>query len=511
MGKKCPNREDCFYQKAKKKEYQSHVLVTNHHLFFANLSSGEKILPEYDAIVFDEAHTLEEVATDYLGLEVSNFRLRFLFDSVSSARTGKGLLGSIENLKEDKRKKIEKMVADIRIAADRFFSGIVEKCPSETGGERSRAVRICQPNFVPNILSEPLLALSSEIKTLLPVSKNEEEILEISALSMRAKAISDEIETILSQGLQDYVYWAEIINNPRYPRYILHASPINIGELMKEAVFSRVSPIVFTSATLSANGSFDYLRERVGLDKTKELILGSPFNFKENVLLYLPSGLPDPGNETEDYIKEVTKQVSGILEITGGQTFVLFTSFKMLNDIYESLKDFSELNILRQGELPRYKMLEKFRQGGRESRNSQNGQDSQNGKSKGMVLFGTNTFWQGVDVPGKALECVIITKLPFSVPDDPVTKAKMEYLQKEGKDPFLSYQVPQAIIMLKQGFGRLIRTKEDRGLVAILDPRLKTRSYGETFLRSLPECKITTEIEDVDEFFSKIREEGATT
>ena len=495
MGKKCMHYENCFYQKAKKKEYQASILVVNHHLFFANLAAGEKVLPEYDAVVFDEAHTLEEVATNYLGLEVSNYKLKYLLDSIFSPRTGRGLLGNIEKLKENKKRRMEKLAADVRIAADVFFSDIIEKRPPD-----NNSFRIHQPNFVSNNLSNPLFALSSELKTL--DSGDAEEMLEINALSTRTKAIGDEIEIILAQSLQDYVYWAETIKNPRYSRFILHASPVNVGKLMKETVFDRISPVVLTSATLSANGSFDYFRERNGLDESSELILGSPFNFKENSLLYISSALPDPGNETQSYTNEAAGQIAKILEIVRGRTFVLFTSFKMMNEIYDSLKDLSELKILRQGDLPRYKMLEKFREGGKNSQDSQNSRDS---KSKGLVLFGTNTFWQGVDVPGRALECVIIVKLPFAVPDDPLTEAKTESFQKAGKDPFLSYQVPRAIIMLKQGFGRLIRTKEDVGVVAILDPRLKTRSYGETFLKSLPECRITSDIEDIAEFFSKVR------
>ncbi|OIN96037.1 hypothetical protein AUJ66_07540 [Candidatus Desantisbacteria bacterium CG1_02_38_46] len=503
MGKNCLHHEDCFYRKAKKKQCQSQILVVNHHLFFANLASGEKALPEYDAIVFDEAHTLEEVATNYLGVEVSNYKLKFLLDSISSPRTGKGLLGSLKNIaevgsvrEEDKKRKIEKLVADVRIAADVFFSNIIEKCPPVPTGSlwKTNSFRIRQPNFIPNTLTEPLLILSSYLKTLLPILKDclAEEKIEINALSTRAKIIGNEVETILAQSLRDYVYWVETIKSSRYSRYILHASPVNVGELMKEMVFNRISPVVLTSATLSTNGSFNYFKERIGLDETSELILGSPFNFKENALLYISPSLSDPSNETKNYTNEVARQITQILEIVRGRTFVLFTSFKMMNEIHNSLKDFPELKILRQGDLPRYKMLKKFKEG-------------VNLKNGGFVLFGTNTFWQGVDVPGRALECVIIVKLPFAAPFDPVTETKIEYLQKEGKDPFLLYQVPQAIIMLKQGFGRLIRTKEDIGVVAILDPRLRTRSYGKMFLKSLPECKITSDIEEIDKFFSKIK------
>jgi ATP-dependent DNA helicase DinG len=369
------------------------------------------------------------------------------------------------------------------MASDIFFSDLIEKCPA-----KNNSFRIRRPDFIPNTLSDPLLALSSGLKKLLIVSKDEEEKIEISALSSRAKIISDEIETILTQSLRDYVYWMETTKNSRYPRYVIHASPVNVGGLIKETVLDKIRPLVLTSATLSTNRSFDYFRKRIGMEEADELILGSPFDFKKNALLCISPDMPDPGNETENYTKEAIKQIIRILEITKGRTFVLFTNFRMLDEVYNSLQDIPGLKILRQGDLPRYKMLEKFKEGEKE----------------GMVLLGTNTFWQGVDVPGRALECVIITKLPFAVPDDPITETKMEYLRKEGKEPFISYQVPQAVIMLKQGFGRLIRTKDDTGVIAILDPRLKTKSYGEIFLKSLPECRITSDVEEIGKFFSEI-------
>jgi len=256
---------------------------------------------------------------------------------------------------------------------------------------------------------------------------------------------------------------------------------------MKEKIFSITSPIIFTSATLSVDGSFEYFMQRVGLNESRQLIIGSPFNYREKALMYISSHSSHPTTEKEDYAIQTTSEIKNILQITKGRTFVLFTSLALMRQVYEGLKDCQDFEVLMQGETPRYKMLEKFR----------NSSDTDNN----YVLLGANTFWQGVDVPGKALECVIITKLPFSVPDDPVTEAKMEYIAAQGMDPFLCYQIPQAAIMLKQGFGRLIRTKNDRGVVAILDPRIKTKFYGEIFLKSLPQCRITQEINDIDEFF----------
>lgn len=492
LGKKCLHCEDCFYRKAKKQEFQSQILVVNHHLFFANLSSGEKVLPEYDAIVFDEAQNIEDVATDYLGIEISNFKLKSLFDSISGSHTGRGLLSKLENFRELDRTRIEKLVSDARLAADIFFSGLIDKFPGDTN-----TLRVRTPDFIPDNLSQPLLSLSAGLKALAEVCKDEEEKIEINALSDRARTIADEVDTLISQSLDGYVYWAEISSKTgTRQRIVLHASPVDISGLMREMVFQRVFPVVLTSATLTIAGSFSFFKERLGLDSAEEILLGSPFNYRENALLYLPSDLPDPGKETRAYINKVSEEIEKILEISRGNTFVLFTSFSMLEKVYESLKGLPYIEILCQGDLPGYKMLEKFKSG-----STLSGQKP----DRGFVLFGTNTFWQGVDVPGSALECVIITKLPFAVPDDPIIEARTELLQSQGRDPFISYYIPHAVVMLKQGFGRLIRTAEDRGMVAILDPRLRTRKYGKIFLESLPECRVTSEIRDVAEFFAAIR------
>ena len=253
-------------------------------------------------------------------------------------------------------------------------------------------------------------------------------------------------------------------------------------------MFDKVKTVVLTSATLATNGSFDYIKGRIGLEKCREALLFSPFNYSQNVFLHISTSSPDPKAEAELYETHLMNQLKEILSITGGRTFILFTNFKMLNKMYERLKEeFPENCLLKQGELPSYRLVEKFKEEGT------------------SVLLGTNTFWQGIDVPGPALECVVITKLPFAVPDEPLTEAKMEMLREQNKNPFIHYQLPQAIIMLKQGFGRLIRSKEDKGMVAILDPRIKTKFYGQAFLKSLPACKEVTDLEEVREFFSKNR------
>ncbi|HIE44557.1 MAG TPA: helicase c2, partial [Candidatus Omnitrophica bacterium] len=261
-------------------------------------------------------------------------------------------------------------------------------------------------------------------------------------------------------------------------------------EILREELFAKVKPVILTSATLVTEKRFDYIKSRLGLDDCRELLLGSPFDYEQNTGLYIAEDLPDPNWQTEAYHHKVIERIKELLSITGGRTFILFTSFWMLNHTSDEIRGIP-LSILRQGVLPRYLLLEEFK------------------RSPDAVLLGTNTFWQGIDVPGAALQCIIIAKLPFTVPDDPVTEARMDVLKAQGKDPFIHYQIPQAIMMLRQGFGRLIRTKTDKGMVAILDPRIKTRFYGQRFLDSLPPCRRLHTLSEIEEYFSALAHQNS--
>ncbi|MDI6752433.1 MAG: ATP-dependent DNA helicase [bacterium] len=475
IGKNCPYRDDCFYNKARKIQYKSHILICNHHLFFANLASGGSVLPNFDAVVFDEAHNIEDVATSYLGIEVSNFKIMSLCDELLNPKTGKGLLARLPIGK--KRELLEGMVSEVKVSATNFFSSL-----AAIFGDRTQTSRIRKPDFIYNHLKEPLASLSNELKDLSAGQK--EEMTEISAYALRADELNRNLEMIIGQSLPEYVYWIEIVKRPRYSIYTLHGAPINMAEKLKIELFDQIRPIVLTSATLATNGSFDYIKGRLGLKECREVLLSSPFNYQDNVLLYTPN-LPDPNTEPEQHESYLIKEIEEILSVIQGGTFVLFTSFKLLNRVYEKLKDRLHETAFKQGDLPRYRLVEEFK------------------KKGSSVLFGTNTFWQGIDVPGKSLQCVIITKLPFAVPDDPICEARMELLLSQNLNPFIHYQIPQAIIMLKQGFGRLIRTKQDYGMIAILDPRIKTRFYGRWFTNSLPVCQQTLHLEEAEEFFRK--------
>ncbi|HAP66574.1 MAG TPA: helicase c2 [Nitrospinae bacterium] len=480
FGKKCSYYDKCFYQRAKAVERKAHILITNHHLFFAHIASGWNVLPKFDSIVFDEAHQLEDVASGYLGIEVSNYRIKNLINTISNPFTRKGLLSRLEWLTPQTISEINLLTNKVRRAGDGFFGVLSEKLDGTTK-------RIRVENFIPNLLKEPLINLSEGLKPLMKSAENYEDEKEILSLIDRCITLSSDIDSIISQTLTDHVYWGEIDGK----RIRIAATPIDISSTLREQIFENIKPVILTSATLSVKGDFSFLRERVGLNNGNELALDSPFNYRENVMIYTPNGISDP-KDTEEFKRDVIDSIKFILNITHGRTLILFTSYEMLNKAYDALNRLNSsnrlnsLNFLRQGEMDSYKLIEEFKNG------------------DNLVLLGTHTFWQGIDIPGDALQCVIIVRLPFQVPDDPVTEARLEKLKENGKNPFIHYQIPNAILMFKQGFGRLIRTQSDKGIVAILDPRVRTRFYGERFLSALPDCIRTDSIEKVEEFFDEI-------
>jgi ATP-dependent DNA helicase DinG len=511
FGKKCLFNDDCYYYKARRKEYKAQILVTNHHLFFANLVNEGRVLPDFDAVVFDEAQTLEDVATSYFGIAISNFNVKFLLDSILNPKTGKGLITRLFKPSDKTVAAIRETLDEARHASDLFFSEITEKY-----GTGSKTTRIRKKGVINNYLSKPLSNLSGALESLLNLVTVEEERLEIFVFANRCRETNKNISIIINQELEEYVYWAEIekrttslgLLNHKYTRCSLFAAPINIAEDFEKQIFDKIRPVILTSATLSVNGNFNYIKERLGIpdctpaghfhreefdsDITNsgdfcEKIIGSPFNFSENALIYVPDNIPDPNQEPDAYRHNITKHIEEIISLTQGRSFILFTSFEMLNAVYEKIKDdMDTYTLFKQGDKPRYQLLEEFK------------------ASKNPVLFGTATFWQGVDVPGKALKCVIITKLPFAVPSDPIIEARMELLKSQNKNPFMDYQVPQAITLLRQGFGRLIRTATDTGIVAILDPRIKSKFYGKFFLNSLPGCEKTSDIKDIKNFLALV-------
>jgi len=464
-GKDCRKFDVCLYQKAKMKERSAHILVTNHHLFFAHVASGWNVIPQFTSAVFDEAHELEDVAADYLGVEFSNYRLRHLLDSLLNPH-GKGLLSRLSWLQPSAWNEFCALLNLVRMQGDQFFCLL-----SERVGDSS-TLRVRDRHFIRNDLSETLAGLADELKMLKEAAVGEEEEREITALASRSDALSLSLQAILDQEMEDHVYWAERDGK----RLRVVATPLDIASIMKNQVFGVISPAILTSATLTTQGSFDYIKERLGLPDARTLLLRSPFDYHSQAVLCIPDGIGEPGSDS--FEEDLVRAIREVLGVTKGRTLVLFTSYHLMMKVYDEV-DVPGIEIIKQGDMDNYRLMQAFR------------------KNRHTVLFGTYTFWQGIDVPGDDLQCVVITKLPFAVPDEPVTEARMEALEREGKNPFTHYQVPQAVILLKQGFGRLIRTKMDRGAVVVMDSRVRTRSYGPQFIKSLPECKIAASFDDI--------------
>lgn len=471
FNKDCSFSRECFYQKAKLLEQQAQLLIANHHLFFADMATSGNVLPAYNAVVFDEAHQVEDVATDYLGIEVTNASVRYLLDALLSYRTRKGMLTRLTNQNADAQH-VRGMVDGLRVIADNFFLNLAPLVKEEP------TLRIRKKNIVPDILSEPLLELADALLKL--STETQEEELELKAHAARAQCMAAAVRTNLAQSAEGFVYWAERENT----RYRLVASPIDVAATLREHLFGKIETVVLTSATLSAAGSFTYIKGRLGLDAPQELLLDSPFDFENQAMLYIASGLDE--QKAEGFQEKFDEELRAVLSVTRGRTLVLFTSYGQLRKSAETLRrELPDLGFLCQGEMPGYRLIEQFK------------------AVPHGVLMGTASFWQGIDIPGEALQCVVIAKLPFAVPDEPIVEARMERL----KNPFFEYQVPQATLLFRQGFGRLIRTKNDCGAVAVLDSRIMTKNYGKQFLKSIPKCRITDERQEFLKFFEKLRKE----
>ncbi|MDI6782981.1 MAG: ATP-dependent DNA helicase [bacterium] len=481
-GKNCPKYSICFYWRARRAQFAAQLLIVNHHLYFANLMNNEMLLPKYDAVVFDEAHNLEDVATDYLGITLSSAGTNYLLSAIYNPRTNRGLLNRLPKLDNTEYTEIQQAIADAQIASDTFFTAWVIKL-----GQPPLKQRLTKPYLVLDTLQEPMKQLGHKLQQIAKHTEDIDDKIELEAYAVRCSEIADSAELYLAQpDGNDSVYWVEIEGRRNRINVTCRSAPIHIGPAMQEKVWNRVSPIIFTSATLATDRTFIYFRDRLGLNNVAELLLDSPFDYANNVLLYTNRSRIDPALNADLYVQEAVQKIKEILLATQGKAFVLFTSYKMLDNAYDLLApQLPQFKIMRQGDAGRERLLKEFR------------------KDIHSVLFATSTFWQGVDVPGEALQCVIIARLPFDVPDEPIIEARIQRLREEGQNPFFSFQVPQAIIMFKQGFGRLIRNKTDIGVVAILDPRLLTKSYGRLFLNSLPKCRNINHISEINAFLQK--------
>ena len=481
LGKNCETHNTCFYFKEKKRWFGAHLLIVNHHLFFANVASSGAVLPRFDAVIFDEAQNIEESATSFLGLKISNSYLYYFLDRLYHSRTRKGLLSRI---KHDYVLHLRNQVGVVRKAVETFFTRIVEEY-----GKKDRVLRIYKPVSIENAIYFPMKELYESLKNFEGMVQSEEDRIEITAAANRCMEFNNSIPAFLNQDLDGYVYWLEINEKKKFSRVVLQGVPINAAEELKEQVFSKIGRVVLTSATLTTHKSFDFIRGRIGFDAQEQSILGSPFDYPNQALLYVSADLPEPSETMEKYASAMAKRCGELVEISEGRTFILFTSYALMDQVYDRLQHLSsKFSFLKQGEIPTGQMIQRFK------------------KTSG-VIFGTNSFWQGVDIPGDALKSVIITKLPFDVPSEPLTEARIEDLRRRSIDPFSHYQIPRAIIQMRQGFGRLIRKQSDTGVVSILDSRIARRGYGKQFLDSLPACEVVEDLMQVKNFFLKLKKE----
>ena len=480
LGKNCETHNTCFYFKEKKRWFGAHLLIVNHHLFFANVASSGAVLPRFDAVIFDEAQNIEESATSFLGLKISNSYLYYFLDRLYHSRTRKGLLSRI---KHDYVLHLRNQVGVVRKVVETFFTRIIEEY-----GKKDRVLRIYKPVSIENAIYFPMKELYESLKNFEGMVQSEEDRIEITAAANRCMEFNNSIPAFLNQDLDGYVYWLEINEKKKFSRVVLQGVPINAAEELQEQVFSKIGRVVLTSATLTTHKSFDFIRERIGFDAHEQSILGSPFDYPNQALLYVSADLPEPSETMEKYASAMAKRCGELVEISEGRTFILFTSYALMDQVYDRLQHLSsKFSFLKQGEIPTGQMIQRFK------------------KTSG-VIFGTNSFWQGVDIPGDALKSVIITKLPFDVPSEPLTEARIEDLRRRSIDPFSHYQIPRAIIQMRQGFGRLIRKQSDTGVVSILDSRIARRGYGKQFLDSLPACEVVEDLMQVN-FFLKLKKE----
>jgi ATP-dependent DNA helicase DinG len=486
IGQKCSEWERCFITEMRRRGMESDIIIVNHHLFFADLAiklqaegaPDAGILPEAAAVIFDEAHELEDVAGNYFGISISNLRVDDLARDVeASLQHNRMFSASLSGALGSLREKSQFFFSLLPPGEGRFAFETRREFLKENGDE-----------FL--ALNQALIRLAGELEAL---PQKPEEVFNF---VRRVQELQVQLSFAMESEDRNTVFWIERrggrgrANSPQKSRdtdksgrqnVFLQATPIDVGPILREHLWSKLDCAVLTSATLAVGGAFEYIRQRLGLEYARESVLPSHFDYESQALFYVPPDLPDA--RTPQFAALAAERIRKLLEITRGRAFVLFTSYAQMNDVYQRLLGELEFPMLRQGDAPKSALLEEFR------------------LTPNAVLFATSSFWQGVDVQGEQLSCVIIDRLPFAVPSDPVVAARVKAIDADGGNAFFRYQVPAAVITLKQGFGRLIRSLHDRGLLVLLDNRILKKQYGRVFIESLPNYKKTTEMRVVEEFF----------
>ena len=464
LGAECPHWDECYLNHLRQSAAQSQIVIVNHHLFFADLMVKKggfgEIIPRFQVGVFDEAHTLEEIATNYFGKNLSTNQLLELASDTER---------ELDHLGGEEKREVRKRLDGIKSGAERLWELFRE------GEDRGRLAEETVKVLEEGICREIRRALRFIHEK---SGFSESETAGAQSLAARAGELREKLDGILSTRDPGWLKWYE----KRKKTLMIHASPLDISESMRESLYERVRTLVFTSATLSTGGNFDYFRSRLGLgEDVLEGIYPSHFHFREQALLYVPRDLPVPQDPL--FGQKLARRIEAILRITAGRALVLFTSYHNLDTVHDFLGGRTPYTLFRQGEAPRSILLEAFK------------------RDTHSVLLATGSFWQGVDVPGEALSCLIVDKLPFDSPGDPLVAARIDLIRSRGGNPFMEYQLPAAIIALKQGLGRLIRKSSDQGVLCVLDVRIIRSRYGPFFLQSLPDVPLTHDLEDLRRFF----------
>lgn len=468
-GQKCPLFDQCFLTQLHQRAAEAELVVVNHHLFFADLMLKRQdlagVLPAYEAVVFDEAHELEATAGQYFGVGISSHQLEDLARDVGATLRALSLATpDLEQRVEHFRASAQRLLVKIGAREGRF--------PFD-----HRDLFLAENAEAYDGFMNALAHLHSGLDTM-PNHPGSDKPEEIHNLLRRLAEARTKLAYLLESEEEGIVYWVE----RRGRGVFVQASPIEVAELLRDLLFTPTDTVILTSATLAVDGGFDYVRGRLGLEHARERVVASPFQYQRQALLYLPEHLPAPN--ADGFASRAVEEIAAILAASGGRAFVLCTSLAQMRLFHQQLEHRLEFPLLLQGTAPRNRLLERFRATPR------------------AVLFATSSFWQGVDVQGEQLSCVIIDRLPFASPGDPLVQARIRALQRQGRNAFTEFQIPEAVLALKQGFGRLIRSSRDRGVLALLDPRILRKPYGRHFLRSLPDFACTTHIEDVRSFFA---------